>query len=113
MKIPLKLQNLMIRSFFIYFLILAANVYPSFVGAESIHLEEYDISRYPKVELKLRASKGVSLDQEILTVSEQKENRSRRVGPLKIHRPEGTRPVHIYLITQMTNSFDHNVQATE
>ncbi|TGK38926.1 FHA domain-containing protein [Leptospira andrefontaineae] len=113
MKIPLKLQNLMIRSFFFHFLILAAFVYSTFVGAENIHLEEYDISRYPKVELKLRAGKGVSLDQEILTVSEQKENRSRRVGPLKIHRPEGTRPVHIYLITQMTNSFDHNVQATE
>lgn len=63
----------MIRSFFIHFLILAAFVYPSFVGAESIHLEEYDISRYPKVELKLKTGKGVSLDQEILTVAEQKK----------------------------------------
>ncbi|TGJ99283.1 FHA domain-containing protein [Leptospira semungkisensis] len=113
MKILLKLRNAMRSGVFFRFVFFLLFAFPLFVGAESLILEDFDISDYPKVEVRLRASRGLSLDKEILSLSEHKENRSRRVGPSKVERPDGTRPVHFYLVTQMTDSFDHNMQATE
>ncbi len=108
-----KLRNIMRGLIFRLLLLLLWTFFPSFAGAESLLLEEYDISSYPKVELKLKTSRGAALDKDILTLSEWKHARTRRVGTTHVERPDGTRPIHLYLLVQMTDSFDFNVQGTE
>lgn len=103
----------MLRSILIHLGTIALIVFPLFVDAQTFLLEEYDASSFPGVELKLRTGRGTALDREILTLSEWKETRERRAGRIEVSRPEGTRPIHLYLLVQMTDSFDHNVQATD
>ncbi|EPG66834.1 FHA domain-containing protein [Leptospira wolffii] len=88
-------------------------VFPLFTEAQNLVLEEYDVSSFPKVELKLRTNRGSALDREILRLSEWKGQRTRRIGNADLHRPEGTRPIHIYLLVQMTDSLTQNMQGTE
>lgn len=76
-------------------------------------LEEVNISSYPNVELKVKENRRSSLNREILFIREQKASQIRRVDNPEIIQPDGTRPIHIHLIVQMSNSFDSNVQGTE
>ncbi|TGK13877.1 FHA domain-containing protein [Leptospira fletcheri] len=85
----------------------------SYAESKGIVLEEGNVSSYPKVTLKIKENRKSSPEREILVLRERKDSRIRRVLQPEIFQEEGTRPIHLHLLVQMSDSFDSNVQGTE
>ncbi|PJZ68204.1 hypothetical protein CH373_15885 [Leptospira perolatii] len=76
-------------------------------------IEGIESKDYPKIRVLLKENSRKSLDREILTIKETKQGKTLRVIRPDLKREEGTRPIHVYVVAQMTHSLEANNRSTE